>query len=34
MHSHRPFALDYDLGSLAMLLLGIGAVAVLALGGF
>jgi hypothetical protein len=34
MHVHSPLRLDYDLGSLAVLLLGISAVSLLALGGF
>jgi hypothetical protein len=34
MHAHSPFRLDHDLSSLAVLLLGISAVSLLALGGF
>lgn len=34
MHAKRVLLLDYDLGSLALLLIGTGAAAFLALGGF
>jgi hypothetical protein len=34
MHAKRVLFLDYDLGSLALLLIGTGAAALLALSGF
>jgi hypothetical protein len=34
MDANSPFRLDYDLGSLTVLLLGISAVSLLAFGGF
>jgi hypothetical protein len=34
MHANSPFRLDYDLGSLTALLLGISAVSLLAFNGF